>query len=281
MEKVSFFNQLSFELTNLFIKKYSTSFYLSSLFFEKNTRQAIFNIYGFVRLADEIVDSFLEFNRIEILKDFEEEVYKSLKRGISPNPVLNSFILTVKEYRIDIDLIRSFLESMKQDLYKKEYISNQELQKYIYGSAEVIGLMCLRVFTKQQNELYEELKKYAIKLGSAFQKINFLRDLNYDVYILKRKYFPKIDFSNFQEEDKNKIIYEIEKEFKEARIGIRKLPSNSKLAVWIAYNFYNQLLNKIKKTSALEIFNKRIRISNLNKFLLIFKCYLEYKLNLI
>jgi len=281
MKQINFYHDFSFKISNLVIKNYSTSFYLSSLFFEKNVRKAIFSIYGFVRIADEIVDSFLNTNQEEIINDLEKEVYKSLERGISINPIINSFILTVKEFNIDIELIKAFLKSMKQDLFKKEYFSSNELKDYIYGSAEVIGLMCLKIFTHKQPHLYEELKSYALKLGSAFQKINFLRDLNYDFLTLGRKYFPNINFSNFTEEDKTKIIYEIEKEFQEAKEGIKKLPKNSKLAVWIAYNFYKKLLDKIKKTPASKIFKKRIRISNFYKFYLILKCYLEYKIKLI
>jgi len=281
MNGVDFYNKFSFELSSILTKKYSTSFYLSSLFFKKEIKEAIFSIYGFVRLADEIVDSFLEFNQKELLEDFEKEVFNALERGISLNPFLNAFILTVKKYNIDKDLIYAFLKSMKNDLYKKEYFSEKELKEYIYGSAEVVGLMCLKVFVKNNNSLYNELKEYAISLGSAFQKVNFLRDIKYDFRVLKRKYFPNLNFNKFSEEDKNKIIKDIEKEFENAKIGIKKLPKDSKLAVLIAFNYYKALLNKLKETKSSDILKKRIRISNALKFLLTFKSYIQYKFNLI
>ncbi len=281
MNGIDFYNKFSFDLSRILTREYSTSFYLSSLFFKKEIQEAIFGIYGFVRLADEIVDSFLEFNQKELLENFEREVFIALEQGISLNPLLNAFVLTVKKYNIDKDLIYAFLKSMKNDLYKKEYFSEKELKEYIYGSAEVVGLMCLKVFVKNNHSLYNDLKEYAISLGSAFQKVNFLRDIKYDFLTLKRRYFPNVNFEKFSEEDKNRIIKDIEDDFENASIGIKKLPKDSKLAVLIAFNYYKGLLNKLKKTKASDILKKRVRISNALKILLIFKSYIQYKFNLI
>ena len=277
----SIFDKVSNDCSKLVIKRYSTSFYFSSSLLSKTIRQDIFNIYGFVRLADEIVDTFHEYPKKELLEDFEKELWRSVDNKISLNPILNSFQHTVNKYSIPKDLINSFLESMKMDLEKKEYNSVEEYRKYIYGSADVVGLMCLKVFVKGSESSFAELSPFAISLGSAFQKVNFLRDLKDDSNVLNRVYFPNVDMNNFNEKSKREIILEIEKDFANAVKGIVKLPKNSKFAVYIAYRYYNKLLKKLKRTSSENIVKKRIRIHNLQKFIVIARSYVKYQLNLI
>jgi len=277
----SIFDKVSEDSSKIVIKRYSTSFYFSSSLLSKSIRQDIFNIYGFVRLADEIVDTFHEFPKKELLNEFEEELWRSIENKISLNPILNSFQNTVNRYSIPKDLIRSFLDSMKMDLEKKEYNSVEEYKKYIYGSADVVGLMCLKVFVKGSNALYSDLSDYAISLGSAFQKVNFLRDLKDDSNILKRVYFPNVNMDDFNEESKKEIINEIELDFKNAIKGIARLPKNSRFAVYIAYRYYNKLLKKLKRTSSENIVKKRVRIHNFQKFTVIARSYVKYQLNLI
>ena len=277
----SIFDKVSEDSSKIVIKRYSTSFYFSSSLLSKSIRQDIFNIYGFVRLADEIVDTFHEFPKKELLNEFEEELWRSIENKISLNPILNSFQNTVNKYSIPNDLIRSFLDSMKMDLEKKEYNSVEEYKKYIYGSADVVGLMCLKVFVKGSDTLYSDLSDYAISLGSAFQKVNFLRDLKDDSNILKRVYFPNVDMDDFNEESKKEIINEIELDFKNAIKGIARLPKNSRFAVYIAYRYYNKLLKKLKRTSSENIVKKRVRIHNFQKFTVIARSYVKYQLNLI
>ena len=277
----SIFDKVSNDCSKLVIKRYSTSFYFSSSLLSKTIRQDIFNIYGFVRLADEIVDTFHEYPKKELLEDFEKELWRSVDNKISLNPILNSFQHTVNKYSIPKDLINSFLDSMKMDLEKKEYNSVEEYRKYIYGSADVVGLMCLKVFVKGSESSFAELSPFAISLGSAFQKVNFLRDLKDDSNVLNRVYFPNVDMNNFNEKSKKEIILEIEKDFEKAVKGIVKLPKNSKFAVYIAYRYYNKLLKKLKRTSSENIVKKRIRIHNLQKFIVIARSYVKYQLNLI
>jgi phytoene synthase len=277
----SIFDKVSEDSSKIVIKRYSTSFYFSSSLLSKSIRQDIFNIYGFVRLADEIVDTFHEFPKKELLNEFEEELWRSIENKISLNPILNSFQNTVNRYSIPKDLIRSFLDSMKMDLEKKEYNSVEEYKKYIYGSADVVGLMCLKVFVKGSDTLYSDLSDYAISLGSAFQKVNFLRDLKDDSNILKRVYFPNVNMDDFNEESKKEIIDEIELDFKNAIKGIARLPKNSRFAVYIAYRYYNKLLKKLKRTSSENIVKKRVRIHNFQKFTVIARSYVKYQLNLI
>ncbi|MFL2606559.1 MAG: phytoene/squalene synthase family protein [Candidatus Marisimplicoccus sp.] len=277
----SIFDKVSNDCSKLVIKRYSTSFYFSSSLLSKTIRQDIFNIYGFVRLADEIVDTFHEYPKKELLEDFEKELWRSVDNKISLNPILNSFQHTVNKYSIPKDLINSFLDSMKMDLEKKEYNSVEEYIKYIYGSADVVGLMCLKVFVKGSESSFAELSPFAISLGSAFQKVNFLRDLKDDSNVLNRVYFPNVDMNNFNEKSKKEIILEIEKDFENAVKGIVKLPKNSKFAVYIAYRYYNKLLKKLKRTSSENIVKKRIRIHNLQKFIVIARSYVKYQLNLI
>ena len=277
----SIFDNVSNDCSKVVIKRYSTSFYFSSSLLSKSIRQDIFNIYGFVRLADEIVDTFHEFPKKELLMEFENELWRSIDNKISLNPILNSFQNTVNKYSIPKDLINSFLDSMKMDLNKKQYNTIEEYKKYIYGSADVVGLMCLKVFVKGSEKLYTELSPFAISLGSAFQKVNFLRDIKDDSDILNRVYFPNVDMNDFNEKEKKEIILEIENDFKNAVKGIVKLPKNSKFAVYIAYRYYNKLLKKLKQTSSENIVKKRIRIHNLQKFIVIARSYVKYQLNLI
>ena len=277
----SIFDKVSNDCSKLVIKRYSTSFYFSSSLLSKTIRQDIFNIYGFVRLADEIVDTFHEYPKKELLEDFEKELWRSVDNKISLNPILNSFQHTVNKYSIPKNLINSFLDSMRMDLEKKEYNSVEEYRKYIYGSADVVGLMCLKVFVKGSESSFAELSPFAISLGSAFQKVNFLRDLKDDSNVLNRVYFPNVDMNNFNEKSKKEIILEIEKDFENAVKGIVKLPKNSKFAVYIAYRYYNKLLKKLKRTSSENIVKKRIRIHNLQKFIVIARSYVKYQLNLI
>ena len=277
----SIFDKVSNDCSKIVIKRYSTSFYFSSSLLSKSIRQDIFNVYGFVRLADEIVDTFHEFPKKELLDDFEKELWRSIDNKISLNPILNSFQSTVNKYSIPKDLIISFLDSMRMDLYKKDYESIDEYKKYIYGSADVVGLMCLKVFVGGSSEMYNNLSPYAISLGSAFQKVNFLRDLKDDSNILNRIYFPNVDMNNFDESSKQEIITEIEDDFKNAIKGIVKLPKNSKFAVYIAYRYYYKLLKKLKRISSENIVKKRIRIDNFQKFIVIVRSYIKYQLNLI
>ena len=274
------FDEVSIKCSKIVTKQYSTSFSLAVKMLDKSIRNAIYSIYGFVRFSDEIVDSFHEYDKEALINDFEKDYYRALESRISLNPILNSFQHTVKEYEIDNDLIQAFLTSMKLDLKKSEY-TDTEYNEYIYGSADVVGLMCLKVFVKGNQEKYDSLKESAMKLGSAFQKVNFLRDLKDDYEELNRSYFPNIDVKNLNNESKKMIIQEIEKDFKDALIGIKKLPKDAKFGVYTAYIYYLSLLKKLKRTPAEEIIKTRIRISNTFKILLLIKSFVTYKAKLI
>ena len=275
------YNDNSFQVSKLTTRNYSTSFSLATSWFDKNTRDAIYSIYGFVRFADEIVDTFHEFDKKYLLAKFESDYYDAMKYGISLNPVLNSFQITVKKYNISDEHIQAFLRSMERDLEKNDYYNKSETDEYIYGSADVVGLMCLKVFCNGNNALYNELEFSAMKLGSAFQKVNFLRDLKNDIENLDRRYFPQIDENTFNNNHKIALINDIEKDFNIAYIGIKKLPGRSKLSVLIAYYYYRNLLMKIKNTQAHQIMETRIRISNIRKISLLIKTLLVYKLRLV
>ena len=275
------FDDLSFVVSEHVTKKYSTSFYTASRLFDKEVREGIFSIYGFVRFADEIVDTFHEYDKNYLLDKFERDCYEALTLGISLNPVLNSFQKTVKKFGISHKLVEYFVASMRKDLNKKVYLSKNESDDYIYGSADVVGLMCLKVFCRGNEELFNELEKPAMKLGSAFQKVNFLRDLKNDTEILGRQYFHQINGHGFDEMAKNQIIADIEIDFKEALQGLKKLPDNSRMAVYIAYSYYSALLQKIKKASTHDILTERIRISDTKKLFLMIKSILFTKLNMI
>ncbi|MFT6756037.1 MAG: phytoene synthase [Urechidicola sp.] len=274
------FDEVSIKCSKIVTKQYSTSFSLAVKMLDKSIRNAIYSIYGFVRFSDEIVDSFHEYDKEALINDFEKDYYRALESRISLNPILNSFQHTVKEYEIDNDLIQAFLTSMKLDLKKSEY-TDTEYNEYIYGSADVVGLMCLKVFVKGNQEEYDSLEESAMKLGSAFQKVNFLRDLKDDYEELNRSYFPNIDVKNLNNESKKMIIKEIEEDFKNALIGIKKLPKDAKFGVYTAYIYYLSLLKKLKRTPAEEIIKTRIRISNTFKMLLLIKSFITYKAKLI
>ena len=242
------YNDVSFRISRIVTRSYSTSFSIAVSFLNSEERNAIYSIYGFVRFADEIVDTFHDFDKTGLLTGFEDNYYKAFQNGMSLNPVLHSFQATVKKYSIPDELIQSFLKSMKADLVKNGSYSKPEIDEYIYGSAEAVGLMCLCVFVKGNRNLYDELQYPAMKLGSAFQKVNFLRDLKNDIYDLNRIYFPELDINTFNQKIKNRIIEDIEADFTASLSGIKKLPKNAKLPVLIAYYYYLHLLNKIRDT---------------------------------
>ena len=276
------FDDVSYKCSKLVTKNYSTSFSLAVKMLSPTIRSAIYNIYGFVRFADEIVDTFHDYDKKVLLQEFEDEYYKAVKNGISLNPILNSFQQTVKQYHIPDELVAAFLKSMKFDLYKTIYATKEEYDEYIYGSADVVGLMCLKVFVNGNQEMYDNLKQPAMKLGSAFQKVNFLRDLKDDYETLNRSYFPNIDLGALNNESKELIIQEIEKDFDDAfENGILKLPVEAKFGVYMAYRYYRRLLKKLKEVPSSEIMDSRVRISNPMKINLLARSYVKYKLNLI
>ncbi len=262
-------------------KNYSTSFSLGVRLLDKELRDPIYGIYGFVRLADEIVDTFHDQNRKELISRLETETYEAIEKRFSSNPILHSFQWVVNKYNIPHDLIRSFLRSMRMDLCKnsKSY-SREKYHYYIYGSAEVVGLMCLKVFAHADNN-YDELVPSARKLGEAFQKVNFLRDVKSDLEDRDRFYFPDANFEKFDNTAKKEIEKEIQADFDEALAGIRNLNKNAKLGVYLAYIYYQKLFNKIKRTDAKEILKKRYRISNFIKLLLLVQSYINVRLGLI
>ncbi|WP_374459323.1 phytoene/squalene synthase family protein [Chryseobacterium taeanense] len=270
------FDELSYKVSKETTKQYSTSFSLGILALSSTIRNPIYAIYGYVRLADEIVDSFHDFNKEKLLKKFKEETFQALEDRISLNPILQSFQETVHEYNIDQNLIHQFLKSMEMDLQKIDY--NSDLYKeYILGSAEVVGLMCLHIFVNGDRKQFENLKPYAMILGSAFQKVNFLRDMKDDYYTLGRSYFPNLDMTLFDNNIKSSIEKEIEEEFRQALIGIKMLPPSSRFGVYLAYRYYVSLFKKIKRKSAQTIMSERIRISNGAKISLMMSCYVQYK----
>jgi phytoene/squalene synthetase len=276
----SLFDNLSSEVSKMTTRTYSTSFSLGILFINKRLRSAIYAIYGFVRVADEIVDSFEGYNKQKLLAKFKKQAYEAVENKISPNPILNSFQQAISQYNIDLELVEKFFESMEMDLLTNNH-TVRSYQKYIFGSAEVVGLMCLYVFVEGNKELYEELEPHARKLGAAFQKVNFLRDLKEDYHFLGRVYFPHIDMTDFSDHSKKKIEAEIEKDFKEAFIGIKKLPPSSKKGVYLAYITYLALFNKIKKLPAERMLQERVRINNGKKAGIILNGIIQHKLKLI
>ena len=275
------FVETSFKCSKIVTKKYSTSFSLAVYMLSPKIREAIYSIYAFVRFADEIVDSFHSHDKEFLLNEFEADYYKAHKNNISLNPILNAFQHTVKKYNITDDLIQSFLKSMKADLNKETYNTVEEYNEYIYGSADVVGLMCLKVFVDGDTEKYDELKFSAMKLGSAFQKVNFLRDLKDDYELLNRSYFPGVNLKELTADEKAEIISDIEADFNEALIGIKNLPLEAKFGVYTAYVYYKRLLNKLNNTPSTEILNTRIRVSNPLKISLLAKSFVVYKLNLL
>ena len=276
------FDQVSYDTSKLVTKSYSTSFSMAVKMLSPTIRAAIYNIYGFVRFADEIVDTFHDYDKEQLLADFEIEYYKALKTGISLNPILNSFQSTVKQYNITDDLVSAFLRSMRADLSKTTYSTKEEYEEYIYGSADVVGLMCLKVFVNGDEEKYNELKEPAMRLGSAFQKVNFLRDLKADFEELNRSYFPNVNLKSLDAESKQMIIQEIEDDFEFAyNEGILKLPVEAKFGVYMAYRYYKRLLKKLNKVPSSQIIETRVRISDPMKLNLLARSYVKYKLNMI
>jgi phytoene synthase len=259
---------------------YSTSFSSAIQLLHRDLRQPIHNIYGFVRFGDEIVDTFHQFDKNELLDQFQEETFLAIERGISLNPILHSFQLTVNKYKIDLHLIEAFFSSMRLDLSKNVY-DCEGYKEYIYGSAEVVGLMCLQVFCEGRKDIYDSLKMYARSLGAAFQKVNFLRDLKADFEGLERMYFPGCDFKNFTENEKRKIELDIKQDFDHAFQGILKLPIKARFGVYVAYKYYLSLFKKIKRLEAEHIMEDRVRIPNYSKAMILAKAGVRSQLNIL
>ncbi len=277
---LSLFRETNVACSQLVTKQYSTSFSMGILAFDKDLRNHIYAIYGFVRYADEIVDTFFDFDQEVLFNEFKEDTYKAIERNISLNPILDAFQAVVHQFNIDKALIEAFLNSMAMDLHHVDYQSDN-YKEYIYGSAEVVGLMCLKVFCQNNNQQYADLKDSARSLGAAFQKVNFLRDIKDDYITRGRTYFPEVNLGNdFDIHTKRAIEKDIQKDFDEAYVGIIKLPKNSRDGVLLAYRFYLNLFNKIRKTEPKDILEKRIRVSNLKKILLATGTIVNQKLSI-
>jgi len=277
---MNLFHEVSQDCSRITTEKYSTSFSSAIKLLHKDLRSPIFNIYGFVRFADEIVDTFHEYDKSALLNEFKQSSYDAIEKGISLNPILHSFQLTVHEFGIDRSLIDAFLYSMQLDLDKRKY-DKVGYEEYIYGSAEVVGLMCLFVFCEGNGSLYESLKPYARSLGAAFQKVNFLRDLKADYEGLGRVYFPGCDFRNFTAADKASIEADIQKDFDHAYEGVLKLPVKARFGVYVAYKYYLSLFRKIKRIPPQNILDDRIRIPDYGKFFILAKAGVRSQLNLL
>jgi phytoene synthase len=277
----SIFDTVSKDCSRIITQTYSTSFSMATKMLSNSIRQDIYNIYGFVRLADEIVDSFHNYDKEALFVQFEADLESALSNKISLNPILNSFQETYHTYGLEKDMVDAFMSSMRQDLYKTVYHTEEEYKNYIYGSADVVGLMCLKVFVNGDTQQYNALKQTAMALGSAFQKVNFLRDLKADHDQLNRTYFPNTDLNNLDELSKQAIIDDIENDFSEGLKGIKLLPLEAKFGVFMAYRYYNQLLKKLKTTPALEIKSTRIRVPDYKKVELLTRSYVKYQLNLL
>ncbi|MCB2221799.1 MAG: phytoene/squalene synthase family protein [Bacteroidetes bacterium] len=274
------FDMISKKSSKLTTITYSTSFSLGIRVFNKKYHDPIYAIYGFVRFGDEIVDSFHGFNKRKLLEKFRKDTFEAIEDGISLNPILNNFQWVVNKYNIDHELIHLFLRSMEMDLEQKDH-DLESFKEYILGSAEVVGLMCLQVFVEGDRDRYLELKPAAMSLGSAFQKVNFLRDLNADRNLLGRSYFPNIDVTELDEETKEQIIYDIEADFKLAYEGIKQLPKGARLGVYVAYIYYLSLLRKIKRTHSSIIMKQRVRIPNSEKYRLLVSSAVRHAFNLL
>jgi phytoene/squalene synthetase len=273
------YDHISRKASKITTQAYSTSFSLGIRLFDQKYHDPIYAIYGFVRLADEIVDTFHEYDKKSLLREFRRDTVLAIERGISLNPILQSFQETVNKYNIEWPLIDRFLKSMEMDLDDLEY-DQQLFEEYILGSAEVVGLMCLRVFTEGDEAMYQELKTPAMRLGSAFQKINFLRDLHADHLHLGRTYFPNLDMNYFNQEMKESIEMDIEKDFQDGLEGIRKLPNSARYGVYVAYVYYLNLFKKIRKIQSEKLLKERIRVPNPAKYGMLVSSYLRYRLNL-
>ncbi|MBK9330445.1 MAG: phytoene/squalene synthase family protein [Sphingobacteriales bacterium] len=281
MNSIDLYNHSCNRCSELITKKYSTSFSLGIRVSDKEFRNTIYGIYGFVRFADEIVDTFHDFDKRQLLADFRKDTFKAIEQGISLNPVLQSFQQVVNTYQIDHHLITDFLDSMEMDLHKTTYESEALYQKYIYGSAEVVGLMCLQVFTRGDKDYYEELAPYAKSLGAAFQKINFLRDMNSDLKDRGRVYFPGIDLTRFDEYTKQEILKDIQKDFDSALEGIKRLPKGARRGVYLAYVYYLNLYKNIRKATVEKIMEERIRVSDRQKAYLLMNSVVRNSMNLL
>lgn len=275
------FDEVSYHCSKEVTQSYSTSFSLATKMLDASIRQDIYNIYGFVRFADEIVDSFHDFPKEELFNRFEADLEHAIKNKISLNPILNSFQNTFHQYNIDPELVNAFMRSMRWDLHKSTYLTEEDYKAYIYGSADVVGLMCLKVFVNGNEKEYQRLKSSAMSLGSAFQKVNFLRDLKDDFEGLSRSYFPDVNLQNFNEKDKMKIVTEIEEDFAEGLKGIFQLPNTARLGVYTAYKYYVKLLQKLRKTSSTDIKQSRIRVPNYQKMSVLARSYVKYRFNLL
>lgn len=274
------FDKVSARASKITTTTYSTSFSLGIYCLSKRFHEPIYNIYGFVRFADEIVDTFHQYNKAELFEEFKQDTWKAIERGISLNPILNSFQKVVNDYQIERELIEGFLRSMETDLYKSDH-STESYNAYIYGSAEVVGLMCLRVFAENNTRLYDALKPAAMKLGAAFQKVNFLRDLSADFNALERTYFPGLNPHAFTHAEKTFIERDIEADFDAALVGIKKLPRSSRFGVYVAYIYYRSLYQKIQQTAPSKILNERIRVSNYEKIQLLITSYFKHTFRMI
>lgn len=274
------FDIVSRQCTKTVTDAYSTSFSLAAKMLANSIRQDIYNIYGFVRFADEIVDSFHEYDQEILFNRFEADLEFALQDKISLNPILNTFQETYHRYNFDKELVESFMKSMRLDLHKSDYLTEADYKMYIHGSADVVGLMCLKVFVKGDIQKYDHLKESAMRLGSAFQKVNFLRDLKADHEVLKRSYFPNTNFNQLDEASKKHIIADIESDFAAGLKGIRQLPIEAKFGVFMAYRYYYQLLEKLKNTPAPDIKLARIRVPNYKKLAILTRSYVKYQLNL-
>ncbi len=274
------FNDISHQCSKLTTERYSTSFSSAIKLLHADIRGPVYDIYGFVRFADEIVDTFHDFDKAQLLATFKTDTYNAIQTGISLNPILQSFQITVNKFRIDIALIESFFNSMEMDLGNKSYDS-EGYDKYIYGSAEVVGLMCLYIFCEADSNIYEKLKPGAQALGAAFQKVNFLRDLKADHEELNRTYFPGVNFKNFTAQDKQKIEEDISEDLKNAYSSILMLPAKSRFGVYLAYRYYLTLFKKIKKAKPQMLLQQRVRISNPYKAVILVKAGLRSSFNVL
>lgn len=275
---IQLYNETAFKCSRLITQHYSTSFTLGIRTLEQKFHMPIYAVYGFVRYADEIVDTFHDFDKKQLLSDFKTDTYKAIQDGISLNPILNSFQLVVRRFGIEHQLIEAFLKSMEMDLYFNEY-NEGGYEEYIYGSAEVVGLMCLRVFCEGDKAMFERLKEPARRLGAAFQKVNFLRDIKSDYFERGRIYFPGVNFTAFNGDAKRAIEQDIQDDFDAAYEGIIRLPKGAKWGVYLAYMYYVSLFNKIKSLPASQVLQARVRVPDNQKFAILIQTYFKHKLN--